>query len=287
MTLLAPKGAANLPANYTNLRLQRPYPFSIKPDNKVTLKDLFTVHRDYLEGTKMDLTQGLPAGAFGNPDRYTSGKGEREVKGSWERPIGMFRTSDTYVVQLRDWLSCKNGAVIWYGPHAAQSTVFVPFAVGMNALPSSYEYGVQAVFNRSTAFWAHRYAYHIVGTKYSYAIKDLKAHQTKWEIEGEKVRDTVDALWKEGKLDIAGLTKAYTDHAARVVADTWDLADRLVFKYADGFINEPGKIGQSPGYPAWWLKAVGYENGPPPPTASASCVQEGAVTPIPAGLRMI
>jgi dipeptidase len=35
------------------------YPFSAKPDKKVSVKDLFRIQRDYYEGTEFDLTKGL------------------------------------------------------------------------------------------------------------------------------------------------------------------------------------------------------------------------------------
>ena len=59
------------------------------------------------------------------------------------------------------------------------------------------------------------------------------------------------------------LTKAFSDNAASVVARWWKLFDVLLFKYADGWLNEPGNLGQALSYPDWWLKKVGYQNGPP------------------------
>lgn len=44
----------------------------------------------------------------------------------------------------------------------------------------------------------------------------------------------------------------------------WELADDLMMKYADGFFQEGESLGEPLGYDTWWLKAVGYENGPPP-----------------------
>jgi roadblock/LC7 domain-containing protein len=63
--------------------------------------------------------------------------------------------------------------------------------------------------------------------------------------------------------DAAQLTKDLTEHAAAVVADWWKLTDYLMLKYADGFVS-----GANGGYPAWWLKSVGYSKGPPPPPGS-------------------
>lgn len=46
------------------------YPFSVKPDKKVSASDLMTVFRDHYEGTEFDLTQGLAAGPYGDPARW-------------------------------------------------------------------------------------------------------------------------------------------------------------------------------------------------------------------------
>ena len=48
-------------------------------------------------------------------------------------------------------------------------------------------------------------------------------------------------------------------NAQNVVARWWLLADELMEKYADGNVD-----GNPEGYPAWWLKAVGFPSGPPP-----------------------
>merc|ERR1712137_723727 len=52
--------------------------------------------------------------------------------------------------------------------------------------------------------------------------------------------------------------------AARVLDSFWKLPDLIITKYADGWLSD----GDALGYPDWWLKAVGYENGPPPPPSS-------------------
>ena len=66
----------------------------------------------------------------------------------------------------------------------------------------------------------------------------------------------------------AALTPIFSAHAAQVLSGMWELADELMFKYADGFVNEvmpdtTVKVSTQP-YPDWWLKDVGYQNGPPP-----------------------
>jgi len=62
------------------------------------------------------------------------------------------------------------------------------------------------------------------------------------------------------------------DNAASVVDALWALQDQLLFKYASGFVNElPDGMSKMVGYPAWWLQAVGYADGPPPPPTVPKC----------------
>jgi len=286
MTLAAPSQASKLVANYTNLRTDKPYPVSIQPDNLMSLDDVMKIYRDYLEGTDMDLARGLASGPFNMPDRFTGGKGESQVRGSWERAIAIIRTCDSYIAQLRPSLEGAIGGTLWYGPHAPHGTVWVPFAAGMPSLPDEYSWGFQAVFNRSTAFWAHRAVLNIATIKFNYAIQDVKALQQQYEKEAQKMVDSLIQRYISKQIPFSKVTDEMTKFAQSVVRRWWQLADELIFKYADGFINEPGNIGQSPGYPAWWLSAVDYQNGPPR-QVSATEAGDRAVCPIPPGLRMV
>jgi hypothetical protein len=74
----------------------------------------------------------------------------------------------------------------------------------------------------------------------------------------------------------AALTAASEAHAAAVARAWWRLGDDLMVRYADGFVSpsmdvdESGAAGDAPpgeavGYPAWWLDASGWRDGPPPP----------------------
>ena len=81
-------------------------------DNKLSREDVFAVHRTYYEGSKYDMTSGVAAGPWGNPDRWNSGTGN--VNGNWERSIGLYRTSHTHLVQARSWLPDAQGGLVWY-----------------------------------------------------------------------------------------------------------------------------------------------------------------------------
>lgn len=56
----------HMPGNSTCREL----PFSIKPDRLLSVRDIMSYNRDHYEGTRYDMTQGLAAGPWGNPNRY-------------------------------------------------------------------------------------------------------------------------------------------------------------------------------------------------------------------------
>ena len=83
---------------------------------------------------------------------------------------------------------------------------------------------------------------------------------------------------------------AYQTDAAQILRRTWDLADHLMFKYANrkihyilpvdgptgtstsprkfdvnGVTTENAEVMDQPGYPEKWLAAVGFGDGPSPP----------------------
>merc|ERR1712086_399512 len=95
---------------------------------------------------------------------------------------------------------------------------------------------------------------------YKDMIKYVQAEQEKFETKGlAMVQELTSSM--PGKDSI---TADLTAHANSVISAWWELADDLMMKYADGFFQEGESLGEPLGYDTWWLKAVGYENGPPP-----------------------
>ena len=99
---LAP--SLNLSPTYGEWRKSKPYPVSAKPDHKLSVADVAAAMRSYYEGTAYDQTVGLAAGPFGTPDHVSGGSAGGKVVGNWERTIGLYRTSDSHIVQSRHWL---------------------------------------------------------------------------------------------------------------------------------------------------------------------------------------
>ena len=263
ISLLAP--SLNL-SPYVEDAYNHGYPLTFKPDQPVTVEKLFEVQGDAYQGTDFDLTQGLAAGPFGTPTRYGESAGEKLVGGAWERSIGVFRCSYTFVLQARNWLPDPIGGICWWGPDTAATTVYVPFYCGITELPETYQVGSLGAFSRDAAWWAFDFVANWADLKYSYMIEDIAAK--KLELQGKEralqpaIEQAALSLYETNPaLAIEFLTDYCVNNAEAVVAEWWDFADYLITKYNDGYVNIPN-IGTSVGYPAWWLELVNYQGGP-------------------------
>jgi dipeptidase len=260
----------NFPPDYVDLQSDPVYPVFTKPDKLLSLQDLFRFHRYTYQGTPFDLSApgNLAGGPFGSPDRWKAGSGERNIKGNWERPIGLYRTSDTYVVQSKN--GALTGAVLWYGPSSALATVFTPFVVGLSDIPTSFRSGHQTKFSRESAFWAVCFVHNLANLKWSYMYQDITTRQLELESSSVAlVQEMEEDFQRHGNFDT--VEYAYRKNVESIVASVWSLSDELMFKYADGFVNQPGHMSQMVGYPEWWLEVVGFSDGPPPPPTIPKC----------------
>jgi dipeptidase len=267
----------NFPSDYVDLQSDPVYPVFVKPDKKISQLDLFNFHRYYYQGTEFDLgASNIAAGPFGSPDRWKAGPGENEVHGNWERSIGLYRTSDTYVVQSRSWSDEDVGAVLWFASASPHGSVFTPFIVHLSDIPSSFRSGHQSNFDRKSAFWAACFVHNIANLKWSYAIKDIQTRQAELEERSVAMVKQMDESIKTG-CNMTTVEIEYLKNADAIVTSLWSLSDEIMFKYASGFVNEaPNDMSEMVGYPAWWLKEVGYAEGPPPPPTKPKCCKPGS-----------
>ena len=259
--VLAP--SLGLKPTYGELLKDRPYPVSAKPDRPLTVANVTAALRSYYEGTEFDQTKGLASGPFGTPDHAAGGSKDGKVRGNWERTIGLWRTSDSYVVQSRAWLPDAVGGVLWWGAHSAPYTVYTPFAAGMRSLPPC-TLGSPGSLDKATLFWAVRYLYNLAQLKRNRWIVGINQMQREAHAASLELLERLDAK----RPNATELTAAYHANAQSVLDRIWRTADELMFKFADGYITEVQPSGQlvvsGDDYPDWWLKAVGYEDGPPP-----------------------
>jgi dipeptidase len=231
-SMIAP--SLNLPAWVEGPFTQK-YRFAVKPDNRLTVANIFAIHRDNYEGTEFDLTKGLAAGPFGNPNRF-----EGQAEG----------------------MADKEGRL------TPLKAVFMPFYAGATDLPVSMQKADILKFDKGSMWIAFNYVANYAMLKYSYMIKDIAGMRDGFEARAfgkqKELEQQANDLWMKG--DQKGARKLLTGYSAEntsaVLREWWKLSEDLYIKYNDGYLNTKAGIAQAVFYPTWWLKQVGYENGP-------------------------
>jgi dipeptidase len=244
------------------------YPLFIKPDKKLSVRDVEALMRDHFEGTDYDMTKGLMAGPFNCPYRWKSlywkAPGDTITNYGWERPVSTQQTAFSFVAQSRSFLSNAVGGVFWYGVDDTYSNCYMPLYVCMTDRPKSFEKADVTSFDYNSASWVFNLVANYAYTKYSYIIKDIQAVQKEFEDGFFALQPAVEKTAAElEKTDSTLAVKYLSDysytHAELVVVRWKELLNYIIAKYNDGYINDGSEGGRHPkgvGYGSEWLKRV-------------------------------
>ncbi|HNS22824.1 MAG TPA: C69 family dipeptidase [Sedimentisphaerales bacterium] len=238
-----------------------PFPLWIKPDARISTRDVFALMRDHYENTPYDMTQGIDAGPFGNPKRWRDLTWKVDgVEYAWERPISTQQTAYSIVAQLRASLPDPVGGVLWYGLDDTYTTCYTPLYGCIDAVPQSFDVGSLQAFSWDSAWWVFNFVANYACLKYSYMVKDIQAVQSDIETDLLALQPAVEATALALYRTDPALMKRYlTDysvsHGESTVRRWRQLAEQLLVKYNDGYIH-----GRGVGYPEPWLRRVLKEN---------------------------
>jgi len=242
------------------------YPFSVKPDEKLTVQDVMTIYSDHYEGTVYDLTVGEAAGAFGSPSRWSlaSGQAPEYAQGQdWERALAVPRCSYSFVSQSRSWLPDAIGGVLWFGEDSPDTTVYVPIYAGVTEIPVEWTQGKRDVFDPDSAWWAFNFVNNYANLRWDAIYADIRAKKASYEeyffAQQPVIEAQAAALYAEDPAEAIKYLTNYTYNTMESVEKGWwDFAWTIVGKYYDGYIMSDTGRQQSAGYPTEYLERVGY-----------------------------
>jgi dipeptidase len=243
-----------------------PYPLYIKPDKKLTPRDLQAFMRDHFEGTEYDMTKGVGAGPFGCPYRWKNltwkVDGDTVNSYGWERPIATQQSAFTFVSQMRSFMPREIGGVFWYGVDAASTSCYIPLYCSMTKCPEPFVGGSIKEFDMDKAFWVFNAVANTAYSKYSYMIEDIKKvqkqYEDKFELFQKPIEMAAQELYKKDKNAAIEYLTDYSVSSSENVVEAWrQLYKDLMVKYNDGYINDFTAPGNENGrHP----KGVGYGN---------------------------
>ena len=237
------------------------YPFSVKPDKKISLQDVVNAFKDYFEGTPYDMTRNITTyddkgnkiiSPLANPFMPYDQLNISNVSGGWyhvsdkghirflgERTIARWYTMYGTITQSRDWLPDEVGGVVWLAQDNIATSIYIPVYCGVNDLPKSYKTpGRTNGFTRESAWWAFNRLGTLTAQRWGDMRHDVDAVWNPWQA---KLFDA-QAEFEKKAGDIKNkkeLKKFLTDYTMKqgnaVVEKAWELGDFLWTKYDEKF----------------------------------------------------
>ena len=228
------------------------FPFSVKPDKKLSAHEVMTLTRDKSYGTIFDPVKGIRGGPYANPNYWAN-----------TRKISVANAEYTTVTQCRAGLPDVIGGIVWLAWGAQDTACYMPFYAGVAAVPKSFNVGDHWELNRASARWAFDYTDFHAQVAYSAAIEDIKKAQQEWEVGAlakipEIDKQAVELYAKSPAKAVAFLTEFSNANAEKVVAAWWELGDKLLVKYNHFGFYDAEKRARARGQaaPSVWQKAV-------------------------------
>ncbi len=234
-------------------------PFSVKPDEKVSVRDIMKLYRETYAGTEFDMTKNLLV-----KDR----RGDQLIKSPivhpWmsrdlidllntikpgvverARTIAIAGCAYSHIIQCRGWLPDPIGGVCWFAFDNPGQSARIPIFAGTMELPPSFEVCAQHRFRTDSAAWHFRRANRLATVRWGEAEKDIvkaiQEFEEKAFAELPYVEKIALALYGRGESEEnvirakQYLTKYTNDFARAAMSKYWELGDKFWGMFSRGF----------------------------------------------------
>ncbi|MGV0168981.1 C69 family dipeptidase [Furfurilactobacillus sp. WILCCON 0119] len=189
-------------------------PFICRADRKITIEDIKFVLSSHYQDTPYD---PFAVGATKETAPF--------------RPIGINRTQELCVLQLRPNVPAERSAIQWVAMAANPFNTLVPFFTNVTDTPASYR-DTTAVLDSNNAYWANRLISLITADHFQALISDVESYQEKTLGYGHHRVNEIDAAManQSGTTLTTALTAANQETADHIMAETAKLLATLVGK---------------------------------------------------------
>jgi len=233
-------------------------PFSVKPDYKVSVRDVIRLYRETYENTEWDMTKNLLVGKkindtltekvksnYANP--WMTGDMIKLINSidsgnvTFQRTIAVAWCSYSFIVQLRDWLPDEVGGVAWFSLDNPGASPRFPIFCGTKKLPDLFNACGQYRFRTDAALWWYRRANRLATVRWQTARNTIEENVMHFEDKAfeelplleQKVKQAI--LNGEHKL-ATKLTTDYTNDFTRATLQKWwELGDQFWVMFGRSF----------------------------------------------------
>lgn len=234
-------------------------PFSVKPEKKLSVRDVMAFYRQTYAGTELDMTKNLMVKKQRSDEMMKS-----PVANPWmsyylrnllntlkpgvverQRTIAISACSYSEVLQCRDWLPDEIGGIAWFSFDNPAQSPRIPIFAGVSELPASFEICGQHRFRTDSACWWFRRANRLATVRWGdtkeYIEGAVKGFEDKVFTELPVIEEKILELYKNGKSEESVnkvkkyLTKYTNDFARAAMHKYWELGDKFWGMFSRGF----------------------------------------------------
>ena len=229
-------------------------PFSVKPEKKLSVRDVLRYYRETYAGTEYDAAKNLlvprrasmgrggaqpaPPAEGAAPDLVKSPLAQPWMSGDFtqlvntlkpgtiqaQRTIAISGCAYATVIQCRGWLPLAVGTVCWFAFDNAGLSARIPIFAGVTALPPSFEVCAQHRYRTDSACWAFRSANRLATVK--------------WGATQKIMEDTIREFEEKGLLELPQVEKTYMDLLNSKTPDKLPFKpNEYLTKYSNDFAN--------------------------------------------------
>jgi dipeptidase len=221
------------------------YPFSVKPERKLSVQDVIAFQRSVFEGTIYDMTADtdwMVADGKGQMKKspLTTPFPTRDIRElldiTWRRMVS--RGGYGMVAQLRGWLPPEIGGIYWFYLDNQHVSTYVPIYSGVQEISPLYKTYDPDRFSEDSARWAIDFVDNLLYLRWQHAIKDLRAARDPLEKEFfqkiEKIDQETLILFKKNPESAKSYLTEFTKSCMeRTVKMYRELRNVLITKYTN------------------------------------------------------
>lgn len=185
------------------------FPVFAKADNPIGIKELRRAFRFHYDNTEHD------------PYLHSNGKEP------W-RPVSIFRTTQTHLMQVRSWLPKEIGCITYVANGMADLGVFLPIYQGVKSFPQAYSIG-NSYCDDESAYWRFRKVMTLGMTNYNAYAPVIKEAYARLEAENDQRQKEFEAryleIYKESPMQAQDMLQKFSDS---LLNHALEVADGLV-----------------------------------------------------------
>lgn len=237
-------------------------PFSVKPQKKVSAREVMQLLRSTYEGTQYDMCKNLKVivnkkdslgnaykdtiiSPIANPWMGTYMRNTFNMLDSnsveFHRGVSVAWCSYSFVAQMRSWLSDEVGGVVWMSVDNPAQSPRIPIFCGNTTLPKAFARCGQKEYNEDAVLWQYRKANKLATVAWQSTKNIVNNEVQKYEASAFENLSTLEDKVKEAiknnnSSQVQNLLNNYTNLIYLQTSNAWkELEQKLWLRFGMGF----------------------------------------------------